>query len=378
VRPFWHPLSTILLSDPRCFATEGLVRMLLATERRAEMIYGGDRMWPTMRHGARFTVEPLRDDSLSTGEIILVSRDGIPDLLRVAGAGEADVTLTADAEPAAPVVLPREAVFGRARLPSSAAGGRRGASLRRFALDLREAWSGRPDPREDPAGTVRDKYESQATYYARAGGADLDAGLLARVRERVSPKGRVLVVGSGVGRECFALAAAGWRVLGVEFAPAMIGLSRKRAADRGLDVDFRLADIREHVLDHASLDGIFFTYDVYSFLPHRRERIALLRRLRSWLRPGGVVFLSARRVLSRYDRLILSLQWLALSRTGEAEWGDSHTRWIPNDGELHRSFIHVFSTRQLRAETTAAGFDMGRWDEGHCVLAPWSAAMIRT
>jgi SAM-dependent methyltransferase len=376
VRPFWHPLSTILLSDPRCFATDGLVRMLLATERRAELIYGGDRMWPTVRHGASFTVEPPPEDRLVAGTIVLVSRHGIPDLLRVGDGGETDVTLTGDADPDAPVVLPRDAILGRACLPPSAAGGQR-ALARRLALDLREAWSGRPDRREDPAGTVRDKYESQATHYARAGGADLDARLFARVRERIPPEGSVLVVGSGVGRECFALAESGWRVLGIEFSRAMIELSRKEAADRGLDVEFLQADIREHISDHASLDGIFFTYDVYSFIPLRRERIALLRRLRSWLRPGGCVFLSARRLLSIYDRLILSLQWLALSRDGESEWGDSHSRWIPNDGDLHRSFIHVFSTGQLRSEIAAAGFSPGPWEDGHCVLEPRPAAMIR-
>jgi SAM-dependent methyltransferase len=366
-----------LLSDPRCFATDGLIRMLLATERRAELIYGGDRMWPALHHGASFTVEPTGDVTLSAGTTVLVSRDGIPDLLRVSGTRETEVTLTADAEPDVPVNLPRDAVLGRACLPFSAPGSRR-SSLRRLALDLREAWSGRPDRREDPAGTVRDKYESQATYYARAGGADLDARLLSRVRERIPPEGPMLVVGSGVGRECFALAEAGWRVLGVEFSPTMIELSRKEAADRGLDIEFLQADIREHSVDHASLGGIFFTYDVYSFLPLRRKRVALLRRLRAGLRPGGVVFLSARRLLSLYDRLILSLQWLALSQTGEAEWGDSHTRWIPNDGDLHRSFIHVFSTRQLCSEITAAGFGMGRWEDGHCVLVPGPAAMIRT
>lgn len=378
MRPFWHPLSTILLADPRCFATDGLARMLLATEHRAQMIYGGDRMWPALHHGASFTVEPPGEDTFTTGTTVLVSREGIPDLLRVSGIGEAGVTLTADAEPGAPVVLPRDAVLGRACLPPATPRGRRWTSLRRLVLDLREAWSGRPNHRDDPAETVRDKYESQATYYARAGGVDLDARLLARVRDRILPHGAVLVVGSGVGRECFALAEAGWRVTGIEFSPTMVDLSRKEAAARGLDVDFRQADIREHVLDHAPLDGIFFTYDVYSFIPLRRERITLLRRLRSWLRPGGVVFLSARRVLSWYDRLILSLQWLALSRAGEAEWGDSHTRWIPNDGVLHRSFVHVFSSRQLSAETTAAGFDIGRWEEGHCVLVPRPAAMIRT
>ena len=54
MKTLWHPLSTILLTEPPCFATDGLVRMLLATERRVRMRYAGDRMWPAVVHGAPF------------------------------------------------------------------------------------------------------------------------------------------------------------------------------------------------------------------------------------------------------------------------------------------------------------------------------------
>jgi SAM-dependent methyltransferase len=369
VKAFWHPLATILLSEPRCFATEGLVRMLLAAERRAELIYAGDRMWPALPYGASFPVDPPDRDTLSPGSIVLVSRSGIPDLLRVSRVDDDGVTLVADADPDGGVVVSRDSVLGRARLPSSAPSPRR-ASLRRLVLDLREAWTGRPDRRESPIESVRDKYESQATYYARAEGVDLESRLLARVRERVRAGGTVLVVGSGAGRECFALAEAGWRVVGVEFAPTMVTLAAGEASRRGLEIDFCQTDVHRLRLTEGSLDGIFFTYGVYSFFPLRCERVALLRRMRSWLRPDGAVFLSAQLLRTAYERLILTQQWLAQSRRGEVEWGDSHTRWIPNDGKLYRSFLHVFSPARLRSETAAAGFRTGSWEGGHAVLTP--------
>jgi SAM-dependent methyltransferase len=369
VKAFWHPLATILLAEPRCFATEGLVRMLLATERRADLVYAGDRMWPALPYGASFRVEPPDRDTLSPGAAVLVSRAGIPDLLRVSGADRDRVALAVDADPDGSVVLSRDAVLGRARLPASVPGPRR-ASLRRLALDLREAWTGRPDPREDPIETVRDKYESQATYYARVEGVDLESGLLAHIRERVRTGGTVLVVGSGTGRECFALAEAGWRVVGVEFAPTMVTLAAGEASRRGLEIDFRRADVRRLGLPEGSLDGIIFTYGVYSFFPWSGERVALLRRMRSWLRPDGVVFLSAQVLGTAYERLIVTLQWLAQARRGDAEWGDSHTRWIPNDGKLYRSFLHVFSPARLRSETAAAGFRTDPWEGTHVVLTP--------
>jgi len=375
VKTFWHPLSTLLLSEPRCFATTNLVRMLGASDPPLELIYCGDRMWPTLQHGARFTVETTEEGKLAPGTVVLVERDGIPDLLRVACDDDETLSVVADADPGMSATVSRRELLGRACLPRLACNPRR-AARRRRTLDLREAWRERPDPAEDPAATVLDKYESQATYYAQAGGEDIDPALRLRIRNQLPTGGTVLVVGSGAGRESFALAEDGFRVVGIEFSPAMVRSSAMEATRRELDVVFLQADVREHVAEAASLDGVLFTYDVYSFLPGRRGRVELLRRVRSWLRPGGAVFLSARRLLSFYDRLILSLQWLALQRSGDAEWGDSHTRWIPDDGRLRRSFVHVFSPEQLRRESAAAGFRMGRWEGGHSVLTADTPAII--
>jgi SAM-dependent methyltransferase len=373
--PFWHPLSTILLSDPRCFATDGLVRMLLASERSLELVYAGDRMWPAVRHGQSLIVEPVSAGDLARGDAVLVSRSGIPDLLRVSGVGSDGVTLAADADPEPDLLLPAEAVLGRTSVPRTPPAPRL-ARLRRLALDVREAWTGRPDRSEDPAATVCDKYDSQAALYARGAREGVDQRLLERIRDRVASGGRVLVVGSGSGRECFALARAGWSVRGIEFSPSMVALSRDEAERLGLAVDIRRADIREHTEPAGSLDGVVFTYDVYSFLPRRRERVAMLQRMRAWLRPGGIVFLSARRLLSLFDRMVLGLQWTSLSRAGDVEWGDSHTRWIPDDGRMRRSFVHVFSTTRLRAEVADAGYRMEPWEGGHAVLAPERTAII--
>jgi hypothetical protein len=156
----------------------------------------------------------------------------------------------------------------------------------------------------------------------------------------------------------------------------MISLARKEAARRGLDVEFHAADVRGYPAEPATFGGIFFTYDVYSFLPRKDERIALLRKMRSWLRPGGRVFLSARRSQSAYTSLIFALQGLAARRRGAGgAWGDSHTRWIAEDGAMRRSFVHVFSDRRLRAEIAAGGFALLSWHGGHGTLAA-AAAII--
>jgi SAM-dependent methyltransferase len=336
-----------------------------------EVVYGGDRMWPTVPHGTRLDVTPRGDGPVVRGEVVVASVDSVPDLLRVAGpAGEGRLRLCADADSGATVTLGRDAILARAALPNRDVRNTI-RFLRRLRLDLREAWCEGPSgPAEaDPAESVRAKYDLQAPFYAEVRGEEIDADVLSRMREIVPPPSRVLVVGSGAGRESFALAREGFRVRGIDFSPAMIEQARRGAREHDLDVRFDEGDVRSHRMEPGSLDGILFTFDVFSFLPGSGPRIALLRRMRDWLTPGGVVFLSARRVRRLYERAILTTQWIRRPRGGLG-WGASHTRYLEPDGTLSRSFVHYFTLRRLRRETARAGFRIGAWHGGHVMLSP--------
>lgn len=367
--PFWHPLSTLLLTEPRCFATPHVLELLLRAEQGTELIYAGDRMWPAIPHGGRITVKPARPGELCRGDVVLVNPAGIPDLRRVATRDGDRLRLVADADPGSPLDVCCDEVLARARAPRRSCS-RPAARLRRRLLDLREAWVGRSDPTADPSESVLDKYDSQAPFYAAVDGEELDRGLAGRIAEAVPRDATILVVGSGTGRECFALAAEGRPVAGVEFSPAMVAVSRKKAAERELGVEFHQADVRDHEVAAGTLGAVLFTYDVYSFLPRRADRVRLLRRTRAWLRPGGRVFLSARRLRTTWGLVLLCLQSLVLRRQTNAEWGDSHTRYIGADGRLQRSFVRVFTDLQLRSEIAAAGFRVEAWDGGHGTLVP--------
>jgi len=280
--------------------------------------------------------------------------------------------LIADADPGGALRVETDDVLARTNLPIRVTG-RISRAARRLRIDLREALGGAPDESQDPADSVRRKYDAQAPFYSNRGGPDLEAPLLARIRRLVPAGAKILVAGSGSGRECFALAAEGWRVAGVDFAPTMLELARREAARRGLAVEFVTADLRRHEEPAASLAAVLFTYDVYSFLPSRIDRVEVLRRALGWLQPGGVVFLSARLVRSAWDRVCLTVQWGA-RRPPRATWGSSHTRWLTTDGTLGRSFIHVFTDRTLRRELDDAGGTPENWEGGHLLVRPRTGA----
>ena len=360
---FWHPLSAVYLREPRALASPVVLRLMLSGEGRADLVYAGDRMWPAVRHGQPIEVRPLPAPGPQRGQVVLAVEGGVPEVLRIGAAGEA-LEVAADADPAPPRRLDPREILGRIDGVRSSLATRR--AWARVWLDLVEAVAGAPDAHDDPSGTVRDKYDHQAPHYARADSGGIDPSLRARLEERLPHGARLLVAGSGAGAEVFALETIGYAARGVDFSARMVEAARAEARRRGSGASFVAADLRVHEEPSGCLDAVFFTYDVYSFLPHAAARRALLRRMRTWLVPGGALLLSARRVRGARDVAMLTLQRLGRVARGRAgEWGDSHTRWLDDGGRLRRSFVRVFTDRQLDRETSAAGFRRVSWQGGH-------------
>jgi SAM-dependent methyltransferase len=106
-----------------------------------------------------------------------------------------------------------------------------------------------------------------------------------RILGLVIPSGalRVLDVGCGTGFLGFELAARGHRVLGVDFAPAMIVEARRKASERGVAVTFEEGDAERLRFDRASFDLVISRHVLWT-LPHPEAAIDEWIRV---LRPGG-------------------------------------------------------------------------------------------
>jgi SAM-dependent methyltransferase len=326
-------------------------------------------MWPSLTDGQTIIAERV-SEPIDPGEVVVASPSGIPEIFRIVRKGKGDtVLLTGDADPGDPIRVSRKDLLARVAFPSVRFGRARRVA-RRFRLDLREALRGEPDREgSEPAASVRAKYHTQAPYYA-ARGPEVMPALLERIRRHFPSTGRILVAGSGIGTECLALSREGRQVRGVDFSAGMVERAREAAKEEGLDIEYVQADLRAHRETPGSLAGVLFTYEVYSFIPGARERVALLERMARWIVPGGAVLVSARRVTRAYERLILTLQWSGHRRDPGRAWGDTHTRYIGPDGSLRRSYVHAFTDARVRREARRAGYRIGDWKGGHAIWKP--------
>src|SRR5437870_463126 len=93
----------------------------------------------------------------------------------------------------------------------------------------------------------------------------------------------VLDAGCGTGFLSLELASRGHRVVGVDFAPAMLGEARRKAAEQGLAIRFEEADAEQLSYPPGSFDLVVSRHVLWT-LPHPEAAIDEWIRL---LRPGG-------------------------------------------------------------------------------------------
>lgn len=197
-----------------------------------------------------------------------------------------------------------------------------------------------------------------ATFNDAAG--EIDAGLFPveqQVFERhLQPGARVLVVGSGTGRELLSLQDRGCVVAGIDPSERALDISRQHLHQRG-----RHATLIHGFFEDAAVaepfDAVLFSYYCYSLIPMAARRVGVLRKAAGMLAPGGRVLLSyelERRpgplltTLARWSGVMAGSDW----RVEPGDLLQREARGLPG---IRYSYEHVFTPAELAAELAAAG-----------------------
>jgi len=188
--------------------------------------------------------------------------------------------------------------------------------------------------------------------------ADITSGFMAWESEVVSqfvrPDDRVLVIGSGSGRDLLAFAELGCRVTGVEPAAASAAIANRVLAARGLTVPV-VQEFFEDAPLHGPFDFISFSWFCYSYTPEMRRRVEALRKAARLLAPSGRIMVSCIvRAEVPSSRLMRLQRWVAgLCRSDwQLETGDTIVpiRW---SADVFR-YEHVFTPGEFDREAASA------------------------
>jgi SAM-dependent methyltransferase len=107
--------------------------------------------------------------------------------------------------------------------------------------------------------------------------------------------GRALLLGIGGGRDAFPLARRGLTVVGVDYVPALVAAAVKAGRDRELPILGAAQEIARLGFRAGSFDLVWLSVGMYSCIPTRKTRVAVLREIHRLLRDGGSFFCSAAR-----------------------------------------------------------------------------------
>jgi SAM-dependent methyltransferase len=177
--------------------------------------------------------------------------------------------------------------------------------------------------------------------------------------EILRPSDRVLLIGSGTGRDLLGLRELGYDVTGLESVPELVELSRQRLARRGVTATVLAGPVQTVELG-GRYDAILFSSGVYSYLPGMAARVATLERLEDHLSSDGRLLVS---YLTFVGQSPLS-RWLTgvSARLAHADWKPEPGDIFSRDRVASRAvrYEHGFLPDEVASECTAAGLRVVR------------------
>jgi 2-polyprenyl-3-methyl-5-hydroxy-6-metoxy-1,4-benzoquinol methylase len=189
-------------------------------------------------------------------------------------------------------------------------------------------WLGNPPPPEEILEHYGDQYHSIVSEGKEGGKEDVSSKWRPAIREieKYKSGGAILDMGCSSGNFLRSLSKDRWKPHGIEINPATAERARK---DAGAEVF--TGDVLDAAFPHESFDAI----TAFDVLEHMYQPVEVLKKVKTWLKPDGIIFLQVPNILS----------W-------EARWFGSY--WFGLDVPRH---LFHFSPRSLVTIGRTLGFE---------------------
>ena len=184
-------------------------------------------------------------------------------------------------------------------------------------------------------------------------------------------QGRLLLLGLGGGRDAIALGKMGFEVVGIDFIPEMVARAEENAARHGVTIQGVVQECSRLEMTPASFDLALISAAMYSCIPTRGWRVAMLQRIKTALKPKG--YFLCQFILDPGKKVDWRIE-LARKAVGLLSWGN---RWYePGDTLRGTEFMHIFlSEDEIKSEFGAAGFDVVYFQPQK--FGTWRAAVLQ-
>jgi 2-polyprenyl-3-methyl-5-hydroxy-6-metoxy-1,4-benzoquinol methylase len=145
-----------------------------------------------------------------------------------------------------------------------------------------------------PSGSFRSDYAQFYDLFYSKKDYDSESDFIVRILHKFGrcPWHRILDISSGTGGHALALARRGFQVQGLDRSAAMIQRARGKATGLGLDLSFRVADMRSLNV-RGRFDACITMFDSVNYLGSLEELGLVLAQVHDRLRPGGILILQA-------------------------------------------------------------------------------------
>ncbi len=188
------------------------------------------------------------------------------------------------------------------------------------------------------------------------------------LRRFSSPTEYIADLACGTGNTTLPLAARGYRVYGVDIAPAMLKRARRKAKEKGLEPQFLQQDIRELSLPRP-VDLVTCYHDGLNYIINPSDLLLVFQRVYDSLRPGGLFVFDLNAVeklagaggdTTFVDEDDMSLVWETSYDRKSDVWEIRLTGFV-RKGSLYDKFVEVHQEKAYKnPEVTAflrkAGF----------------------
>lgn len=219
--------------------------------------------------------------------------------------------------------------------------------------------------------TYTDEFSSRILAFDEQNLAPSEADILDRYNLR---SGRMLVLGSGCGRETIAIARRGIEAVGVESNDIAVRAASRLAKRLGVRAHFQQADFLSPPYLPASFDYVLLSSIMYSAIPGMSLRQAWLRDLFRILTPDGLGILSFESKHAPRSRL--GMLRIRLNRM-LAKLPGANSAYQTGDNCTDGHFLHEFQDEEeIRRELTNTGLMIRElnWSRGFAVVTRPSTA----